>query len=71
MQNPDPQRLIRIAHDNITRIKGREYAPTSVEIQAEIDRLMPNITIPPEPHTGAEIGLKQPNSPHQTTHSQQ
>jgi hypothetical protein len=35
----EEQRLIKEAHDNITRIKGMEYSPTSNEIQIEIDNI--------------------------------
>jgi len=32
------EQLISQAHTNITRIKGKEYAPTSNEIQSEIEK---------------------------------
>jgi hypothetical protein len=32
--------LIKLAHERITRIKGKEYAPTSNEIQECIDKLL-------------------------------
>jgi hypothetical protein len=32
------EKLIKKAHDKITRTKGREYAPTAVEIENEINK---------------------------------
>ena len=37
--NKKTEKLISKAHSNITRIKGREYAPTSAELQVEINKL--------------------------------
>lgn len=36
------EKIIKQAHDAITRIKGKDYAPTSREIQEYIDKLNPN-----------------------------
>lgn len=33
-------KLIAIAHSQIVRIKGKEYAPTSKEIQGRIDLIL-------------------------------
>lgn len=40
--NNEIEKIIKQAHDAITRIKGKEYAPTSREIQEYIDRFNPN-----------------------------
>lgn len=32
------EKLIKKAHDKITRIKGREYSPTAIEIENEINK---------------------------------
>ena len=32
------EKLIKKAHDKITRTKGREYAPTALEIENEINK---------------------------------
>jgi hypothetical protein len=35
----EEERIIKKAHNNIARIKGIEYSPTSNEIQIEIDNI--------------------------------
>lgn len=35
----EEERIIKEAHNNIARIKGMEYSPTSNEIQIEIDNI--------------------------------
>lgn len=41
---PKVDRIVSKAHNAITRIKGSEYAPTSNEIQSQIDRSEKTIT---------------------------
>ncbi len=36
--NKETSKLIKLAHNYITRIKGKNYAPTSNEIQDWIDK---------------------------------
>lgn len=38
MARKQVEKLIKKAHDNITRIKGREYSPIAVEIENEINK---------------------------------
>ena len=33
-------KLIAIAHSQIIRIKGKEYAPSSIDIQTQIDLIL-------------------------------
>ena len=40
--NNQNEKIIKQAHDAITRIKGKEYAPSASEIQEYIDRLNTN-----------------------------
>ena len=38
MDNMSNEKLIAKAHDKITRTKGREYSPTALEIENEINK---------------------------------
>lgn len=40
----DIPKLISISHRNITRIKGKEYAPTAFEIEKEILKIISTMT---------------------------
>ena len=44
MDKNKTQELINLAHDSITRIKGKDYAPSAHEIQAWIDNYLNNET---------------------------
>lgn len=50
-------KLISIAHSKIIRIKGNEYAPTSKEIQEQIDIILCSMTGEPIKPKRNEIAL--------------
>jgi len=39
------EKLIKKAHDKITRTKGREYAPTALEIENEINKSLTKVDL--------------------------